>query len=140
VPGHAQIGKRKDYYDTAVKELLIQVTSNGTKTFYVRRKVSGVSNRIKIGRYPAISVENARKKAREILGDIERGVNPQDVKRAEREELTLGELFEHFDALLHIGHPVAAGAFERWQADRRKCNDQIGLTMGREGGAKGRRH
>ncbi|HEY9785369.1 MAG TPA: Arm DNA-binding domain-containing protein, partial [Candidatus Obscuribacterales bacterium] len=89
-------GKRKDYYDSGVRELLVQVTGAGTKTFYVRRKISGVSTRIKIGRYPSVSVENARKKAREILGDIEKGINPQDVKRAEREELTLAELFQHY--------------------------------------------
>lgn len=89
-------GRRKDYYDTEVKELLVQVTSAGSRTFYVRRKVKGVSNRIKIGRFPAVSIENARKKAREILGDIEKGMNPQDVKRAEREELTLGQLFEYY--------------------------------------------
>ncbi|MBZ0186738.1 MAG: tyrosine-type recombinase/integrase [Candidatus Obscuribacterales bacterium] len=87
-------GKRKDYYDTDVKELLVQVTGNGTKTFYVRRKVDGVSHRIKIGRFPATNVENARKQAREILASIDRGVNPQDKKREQREELTVGQLFE----------------------------------------------
>lgn len=87
-------GKRKDYYDTDVKELLVQVTANGTKTFYVRRKISGVSHRIKIGRFPSTNVEDARKQAREILSAIDRGDNPQDKKREQREELTLGQLFE----------------------------------------------
>ncbi|MBK9145148.1 MAG: tyrosine-type recombinase/integrase [Candidatus Melainabacteria bacterium] len=87
-------GKRQDYYDTDIKELLVQVTSSGTKTFYVRRKIDGVSHRIKIGRFPATNVEDARKQAREILSSIDKGINPQDKKREQREELTLGELFE----------------------------------------------
>ena len=45
------------------------------------------------------------------------------------------EFFETFNPLLHFLHPVAAGALERRQAERRKGNDEIGLAVGTEGGA-----
>jgi hypothetical protein len=39
-------GKRIDYYDEQLRNLLLRVTSNGCKTFYVRRKILGTSERV----------------------------------------------------------------------------------------------
>lgn len=60
----------------------------------MRRKIAGESHRIKIGRFPSTNVENARVQAREILSSIDKGENPQHKKREQREEMTLGQLFE----------------------------------------------
>ncbi len=61
---------RAEYYDEQVHNLMVRVSSSGGLTFYVRRKVDGISRRILIGRYPDLSIDQARKKAGDILHAI----------------------------------------------------------------------
>jgi integrase len=91
----AEPGKRKEYYDDQNRNLMIRVSSNA-KSFYVRRKIQGASQRILIGRYPDLSVEQARKKAAMILAEIAHGNNPQEIKRLEKEEPTIEEVFNNY--------------------------------------------
>jgi len=71
----------------------LRVTHTGAKTFAVRRKLNGHAVRISIGKFPVTTVEQAQKKAAEINSEIIQGQNPNDAKRAIREEMTLTELF-----------------------------------------------
>ncbi len=89
-------GKRFYYYDTKVRALIISVTSKGTKTFYVYRKVKGRPERIMLGYYPDLSVENARGQASSINSQISLGKNPNREKSKLKAELTFGELFERY--------------------------------------------
>ncbi len=86
-------GKRAYYYDENEKGLIIDVRSTGTKTFYLYKKLNGRPERIFLGQYPDMSIENARKAAATKKGQIAGGKNPQDAKRKIRAEMTLGELF-----------------------------------------------
>jgi len=61
---------REEYYDDQVHNLMVRVSSSGMLTFYVRRKVDGISRRILIGRFPDLSIDQARKKAGDILHAI----------------------------------------------------------------------
>ena len=56
-------GKRAYYFDTQIQRLQLQVTSSGVKTFFVRKKIGGRSERILIGHHPDLSIEQVRKKA-----------------------------------------------------------------------------
>lgn len=89
-------GKSVDYYDELQRNLFFRVTNAGSRSFYVRRKISGISERIFIGRYPDLSIEQARKNAAAIIGQIAMGSNPQESKRAARDEATIGELFANY--------------------------------------------
>ena len=86
-------GKRTYYYDAKTRGLGISVTSTGAKTFVVYRKIQGRPERITLGRYPDLAIEQARGLAAEANAAIARGENPNEKKRAVREEMTLGELF-----------------------------------------------
>ena len=73
------------------------VTAAARKTFYVRRKIDGRSERICIGRFPDDwSVENARKRADEINAACGRGENPADLVRTKRSEMTLDDLYKQY--------------------------------------------
>lgn len=72
------------------------VTAGGAKNFMVYRKVNGRPERIKIGRVEDLSIEQARKLAAKINGQIAEGVNPAERKRAARGEITLGEVFGEY--------------------------------------------
>lgn len=89
-----QTNTRVYYHDVKQVGLSLYVTQNGTKTFYVRNQMNGVNERIILGRYPDLSIENARKLAAKAKGEIVMGNSPQNKKQAIRAEMTFGELFE----------------------------------------------
>jgi len=72
---------------------MLMVTGNGYKTFYVYKKVQGRPERIKVGRFPDLSVEQARNRAKVLLAAIAQDKNPSEDKRRIRGTMTIGELF-----------------------------------------------
>ncbi|CAN5138457.1 site-specific integrase [soil metagenome] len=84
------------YLDTKERGLYLLVTSTGVKSFYVRRKVLGKSERLFLGRFPEMSIEQARSKAAEFHSSISKGNNLAQVRREELGEMTLGELFGEY--------------------------------------------
>ena len=89
-------------YDAKVPGLAIQITPAGTKTFYLYRWLDGKPERIRLGRYPEISPELARKQASSLNGDIAQGINPVAAKqaqvqqRADRQRLALSTVLEAY--------------------------------------------
>lgn len=90
-------GQRATYLDTDVPGLQLRVTAAGVKTFAVRRRIRGMPpERITLGRFPGMTVEQARRQAQIVNGAIADGENPAAVKRAHRGEPTLQETFESY--------------------------------------------
>ncbi len=87
-------GKRAYYYDMKVRGLGIALTDKGTVTFIVYRKIDGRPERITLGRYPDLSIENARSKACEVNSQIGQGNNPNKEKAELRAEFSFKELFD----------------------------------------------
>jgi integrase len=90
-----ELGKRADYYDTEVPKLQIRVTGNGKKSFYVRSHNSG-TDRVFIGPFPDMTVEQARKLALAVSSSLAHGENPHEEKKRTRRELTFGELLDAY--------------------------------------------
>ncbi len=89
-------GKRDYYYDQYIEDLGICVTSTGYKSFFVYRKIAGRPERILIGKYPDITIFNARAKVPEIRAQIVQGKNPNQEKRNLKAESTIEQLFESY--------------------------------------------
>ena len=89
-------GKRETYKDIKERGLSIYITNNGIRTFFIRKRVEGKDEKIIIGNFPDLSVDNARNKALEIKSFVAKGINPNDTKRQSRAEYTLGQLFEEY--------------------------------------------
>ncbi|EJN07612.1 site-specific integrase [Herbaspirillum sp. YR522] len=90
---------RVTYHDTNKKAsgLQLRVTSTGTKTFCVFRRMNGGNpDRVTLGRFPLMTLEQARKQAALISASIANGDNPAEVKRAHKAEPTFGELFDEY--------------------------------------------
>jgi len=88
---------RDNYRDTKARGLVVTVTSNGTKSYYLYRRVKGRPSRILLGHYPAMSVELARERAVTTYAEIIGGADPNDEKRRQRQGgIVLGDVFEHF--------------------------------------------
>lgn len=78
-------GKRVEVFDSVVPDLCIRVTPKGTKTFSVYRRLKGkTAKRYTIGKYPLVTPEKARTRAKDPLTTMADGTNPNDLERAER--------------------------------------------------------
>jgi integrase len=87
--------KRYFVRDVEVRGLSIGINPTGRKSFYVYYRVGGgrgsVERRPVIGTYPAMTVQEARVKARDILACASRGEDPSADRAAERNAETLSE-------------------------------------------------
>ena len=63
-------------WDTEIKGYGLRVTSGGTKTFIVQKRVGRKDRRVTLGRYPEITAEQARKLAMTHIGEIASGGDP----------------------------------------------------------------
>ncbi len=79
--------------DAKTPNLTLAVTANGVKSFYLYKRIAGRPERVHIGRFPDITVEQARNAADRLRGEIAQGQNPQDRRRRIRGMMTFGELF-----------------------------------------------
>lgn len=113
-------GKRADYQDTKTLGLQIRVTSSGVKTFSVLRRINGILERITLGRYPDLAIEQARRKAAEINSAVAGGSNPADIVRASKQEMTLDDLFNEY--------MVRTAAFNK-RPDKPKANYRLYLSQ-----------
>jgi integrase len=94
-------GKRLEYHDTQAIGLQLRLSSAGTKTFCFYRWIKGAAKpeRITLGRFPAMTVEQARSKAAQLNASVENGENPNSSLKLQKTEPLLVELFEDF--ILH---------------------------------------
>ncbi len=83
-------------YDRKVPGLAVCVTASGTRTFYMYRSLNGRPKRVRIGRFPDLSVEQARRRAHELLAEMARGIDPTAARRAARQALTFREAWQAF--------------------------------------------
>ncbi len=83
--------------DTELKGFAVRVTSSGAKSFILEKRIDGKVKRLTLGRYPEITVEQARKEAHKLLGQIATGRNPVAEKKQEAlQGTTLKQAFDDF--------------------------------------------
>lgn len=87
---------RAVYHDPDCPNLILTVTEKGTKTFSRYGRVHGRPERIRIGAFPAWSIQNARIKCQALTGDIARGMNPAEDTRQKRSAKTLADAWDWY--------------------------------------------
>jgi integrase len=93
IPGSGRL----DYYDTDKTRLTCRVSATGVKSFVVLKWNGKSAQRITIGRFPDVTISEARKQHDKILSDLVTGVNPTEEKRKKRHRrLTLQELLDRY--------------------------------------------
>jgi hypothetical protein len=92
-------GNQKRYYDDTLKGFGVRVTLSGAKSFFIEKVIDGKQKRITIGRYPDLTVEQARQEAQKILGKIATGIDPvAEKKEAATKNITLRQAFQDYVA------------------------------------------
>lgn len=66
----------KDVWDALLPGFGLRITYGGTRTFVLMARVNGKKRRKTIGRYPQISLSDARTRAQDYLQAVERGEDP----------------------------------------------------------------
>ena len=88
---------QKRYYDDTMKGFGVRVTSGGSRAFFIEKLVNRKLRRITIGRYPELTVEQARKQAQKLLGQIATGIDPLAERREKKARgVTLQESFDAY--------------------------------------------
>lgn len=88
---------QKKYYDDELKGFGVRVTSGGTKAFFLEKLMKNKLRRITLGRYPDITVEQARNQAKQELGKIAAGLDPATERQLARiKGITLYEVFQDY--------------------------------------------
>ena len=120
-----EAGKRVTYYDTKTPGLQLRVSATGVKTFSVYRRLkAGEPERVTLGRFPAMTVEQAQKLAADVNAEIEGGANPAEAKRALREEWTLAEFFTEYGKR-HGSKKLS------WRDDQQRFRDYLLPALGK---------
>ncbi len=83
--------------DIELKGFAVRITSSGAKSFILEKRIDGKVKRLTLGRYPELTVEQARKEAHKLLGHIAVGRNPAAEKKQEAlQGTTLKQAFDDF--------------------------------------------
>ena len=94
-------GKRSVYHDASRQSVGLQLRVTGsTKTFFVQKRVAGIPQRVTLGRFPALTIEQARKQAAKALGQIAEGINP--INERKRKKLAVKTLQDVIDDYLAV--------------------------------------
>ncbi|WP_245727888.1 tyrosine-type recombinase/integrase [Nitrosovibrio tenuis] len=83
--------------DSELKGFAVRITTSGAKSFILEKRIDGKVKRLTLGRYPELTVEQARKEAHKLLGQIAVGSNPiAEKKQKELQATTLQKAFDDF--------------------------------------------
>ena len=83
--------------DGGLKGFGLRVTPGGSKTFLVRYRLAGGRQRyVRVGAFPALTVDEARREAKLKLGDVERGRDPSKERSDLRHAPTLANLADEY--------------------------------------------
>jgi len=122
---HPDGEKRTLFYDTEQPKLALQLTANGTKTFQFRSWDSKKERTVvkAIGKYPAVTINQARKLTAALLVDASNGIDIIERERSVRNEATLDELFAQW-------LKNAKNHKKSWVDDVKRYNQHVKPTFG----------
>ena len=112
-------GRELLVFDDDVAGFAVRVRPSGVKTFLVQYRVGGRkgrTRRVKIGRYGVVTAEEARTKARELLGAVAKGENPAQAISEHRRAPTVAEVCDRF-----LREHVAERCKPTTQREYRRC-------------------
>lgn len=136
-------GSRADYFDTQTTGLVLRVSPKGTKTWIARFRHDDKQQMVTIGRYPEVSLRQARDAVAAVRVDLGKGINPAETKReakAERREAltsrtisTVGQAYLHAAERgrhkLNAKRPISADGLKTHSYAAAYVDKMIGETL-----------
>ena len=120
------VEKQTDFWDDLVRGLVLRVLPSGVKTWRVIYSRASDSRKmaVTLGRFPALDLELARRKAKKIVAQLADGADPSGDRRAQRIALT----FEQLGALYIEKH--AKRNKRTWAEDERILKREVYPAVG----------
>lgn len=100
----------------------------GARSFFVNYWHAGRERRIKIGNFPAWSVEEARREAKELRRRIDRGEDPASERRERREAPTVADLAERYRTE-HLPKKAESSQTNDWQMIENEILPRLGSRL-----------
>lgn len=123
LPAHAAT---RYVYDTIAPHLAVRIAPSGLRTFVVVKKVHGKSQRVTLGRFPGLRLDEARQAARGLVGELALGKNPIAArKEARARKVSLTDIWPDYLARLKRRNRTWARDKERWER-------HVGPALGRK--------
>ena len=101
---------QEDFYDKGFSDgsFAVRVTTSGRKSFVLFYRANGRKRRMTLGTYPAMSLAEARKKARDVLNEVFKGHDPakQRLELRAQPTPTLEGYYGEFDKVF-VSNPGA---------------------------------
>lgn len=91
-----------EIFDELLPGFGVRLSSSGTKAWFVMTRINGKLIRVTLGRHPAMSLGDARKRARQILRLASEGIDPRRIEQEKKDKArqdqanTFGCLAERF--------------------------------------------
>jgi integrase len=108
---------KRDLSDAAVAGLVMRISPNGSEHWLFRFSWKGSRPRIALGRFPAVGLAEARKRAMECSDWLDRGIDPRKAARRHRRELKARDI-TRVDASTPREHEPSAVMPDATSADR----------------------
>ena len=110
------------HWDDTLRGFGLRITASGIRSFIVQKRINGKEYRITLGRYGALTPEQARRQAQKFLGQVAQGLNPVTAKiKANAKSVTLEEALNAYFELRQLKprtirdiHQAFKG-FEDWE-------------------------
>jgi len=90
----ASVGKQ--FYDDGLSGLSIYIGKKSATFYFQAYLATGKRTRIKIGRFPALTVGQARERGLGIAAEVNAGIDPNQARRRERHSQTLREVADDY--------------------------------------------
>lgn len=121
----------KEYseWDDELKGFGVRISPKGAKTFQVYWRAGRRERKRKIGRYPAMTVDQARKAAFELLAEVEQGHDPAVKQDRLRKAETMKELCKRFMTEHSIPHNKENTISENQSMIDRLIVPDLGLAL-----------
>lgn len=87
---------RTDYFDVGLPGFCVRVTPKGVKSYAVMYRHAGRLRRYTIGRWPRLTLAEARDLGREALHEASLGRDPANTKKLDRQAITFATLAEEY--------------------------------------------
>ena len=111
--------RQVDCWDVSLKNFGVRVSPAGRKTFVVRYRSAGRYRRMSLGVYPTVALADARRHAKQVLGEVASNEDPAQV----RQDARRAPSFESLAALYLEKH--ARVRKRSWRQDRRVIENEL---------------
>lgn len=121
-----EVDKRTDFWDDLVRGLVLRVSETGVKSWTVvyTAQDDTTRRRLTLGKFPAVSLKDARAKALKTMAAIVDGGDPSRDRKAKREAMTVSDL-----GALFIDK-YAKPNKRTWKADERILKREVFPVIG----------